>query len=582
MEKERKAKMIRTCGLIFAFFFLLSPLTSFAFSLEEDFDSVGTGPLESSGLDDFFTDNPSNDETRYDITNAGSFSSPNSIQSSGGTGVTSLDVQEAVNSTVGYISQYAYLDMGASSDLLALCAWNDCVRIYNGGVESDGISPSFEWQDTPFDSEWGFMEIWWRVEGGVYQTKLGFNYVYTGWNDTPYNVGESGNIPRIGYNQNISGGDIARIDNVVVIVDDTVPDESEPPPPCSSGGSCLFTINPDRGAVVASTTATSATFTIGVTGYVSPDEFEEGMTVQQSYYRQSSLWGGSVADSQIGLAPNSLVIEWPITSAGDFSFSTTTTVEDISGLVQSFSGKYYHKATLAYPQGFFKKVIGWFGFYTTGEELVEINTFFTVAEPNFIDTVYEDPTNFVTGGNGNPSPILDCDIDLDFNLVSCVYSLIVPPQERMAEVWNSFLENALATVPLGYVTRFATIVLSPSSVQPPPLEYTFGSSSPAVLQGKGVSFQIFDEFDVLNSIEADDGSGKTIWDIVMPFFNTVIALGVLGVILRDLLAIGVPDFTSDKRKDQKMSTKDIDNMKVNDYSDISEEEWQNLKRNRLL
>jgi len=52
---------------------------------------------------------------------------------------------------------------------------------------------------------------------------------------------------------------------------------------------------------------------------------------------------------------------------------------------------------------------------------------------------------------------------------------------------------------------------------------------------------------------------------------------VVLVVLHELAGLGIPDFGSLRKY-----PKDIRNVKVNDYSDISQEEWNNLKSQRLI
>lgn len=345
------------------------------------------------------------------------------------------------------------------------------------------------------------------------------------------------------------------------------------PTPCELGGTCIYSMTPEAGSV----NATSSVFTLGVTGFISDEDYEDGMFVELSYYRRANLQSGILIYSQIGSAPDSGVYEFPITSAGEFEFTTTADIQSI--------GDYYLRARVGYEEGWWHNVTNFFGFQTEGEIATEKQLIFTVVEQTGVDLLYTDIEGVLTGGT--EVPILDCSISWDgFDLWKCLYSLVVPNQSAVASQWQSLMSNSLSVVPLGYITRFMNIMMSGTAVQPPPLEYTFGSSSPAVLQGKGVSFQIFDNFDFLNSIEADDGSGKNIWGVVMPYFQTIIALGVLGVILFDILAIGVPNFSgggrSSSRSARSSDDSDIENMKINDYSDISEENWQNMKKNRLL
>jgi len=122
------------------------------------------------------------------------------------------------------------------------------------------------------------------------------------------------------------------------------------------------------------------------------------------------------------------------------------------------------------------------------------------------------------------------------------------------QVWNNLYNNVLTHAPFGYITRFVAIATGLTQEMPVPLTYTYGSSAPTILQGKSIEFQIWDHFGFVNTIESDSLTDpKNLWEITMPYFNMIIGLGVLGVILWDLLDIGVPAFTGSGRSSRRMT-----------------------------
>jgi len=100
---------------------------------------------------------------------------------------------------------------------------------------------------------------------------------------------------------------------------------------------------------------------------------------------------------------------------------------------------------------------------------------------------------------------------------------------------NNFIDNLLSIFPLGYITHLVGIIISAEPVMPPNVTYTFGTSSDEELQGKSYTLDIWGNLYMIDDIQADDGTGKNIWDIVMPYWDFLIAFGVLSVIISDIL-----------------------------------------------
>jgi len=125
------------------------------------------------------------------------------------------------------------------------------------------------------------------------------------------------------------------------------------------------------------------------------------------------------------------------------------------------------------------------------------------------------------------------------DVFQCFRNLLLPSDSQWKDFFTGYSGAFLTYPPLGYITKVIQILNDPTVVQPPPLSYTFGSSSPAVLQGKNYTIQIFDNFDKVTLPVADDGSGKNIWDIVMPYFRVVVGFAVLFVITMDIIGVGL-------------------------------------------
>lgn len=130
-----------------------------------------------------------------------------------------------------------------------------------------------------------------------------------------------------------------------------------------------------------------------------------------------------------------------------------------------------------------------------------------------------------------------------FDFGSCLSYWVLPTASGLSQSWDKFHDLILSRAPLGYITRFISIVTNTTAIKPPPLEYTFSSADESSVAGTGLegetlSYQIYDHFDVLESIESDQGDHKNIWDIIMPWINTAVALAVFLFIFFDLIGIG--------------------------------------------
>lgn len=167
-------------------------------------------------------------------------------------------------------------------------------------------------------------------------------------------------------------------------------------------------------------------------------------------------------------------------------------------------------------------------------------------------------------------------INPSFDFGNCLAYLFIPSADSLRVEFFKLRENVLSLFPFGYVTRFIEIIVTTEAVEPPALTYSFGTSSAEDLQtltdGDPITFQIWDQFDELESIESDQGTNKNIWDLVMPYFNIVVALAVLFVILNDLLGIQIiSDSTQDTHREDSYDSSGNETVKttVTKKSDIS-------------
>jgi len=131
---------------------------------------------------------------------------------------------------------------------------------------------------------------------------------------------------------------------------------------------------------------------------------------------------------------------------------------------------------------------------------------------------------------------------MDFNPVSCLSFLFIPDAGYTEFVLTNLKENVITHFPFGYLTRFYNVLATSTVIALPEISYTFGSSSPAVLDGKTFSIDVYDYLgstSPINSIRTDDGEDQSIWDVVDPIFTVMVSIAVLFVIINDLLGLAV-------------------------------------------
>jgi len=298
-----------------------------------------------------------------------------------------------------------------------------------------------------------------------------------------------------------------------------------------------------------STVATSTTFAVGVDGYLNPADFS--MNAVENFFGageevQLKIEPISDYDVQQSVA-HTQTFTWPITTSGAISVSTTTSV--LATGIYSFKAEIHEYA------------FDVFGFRFGYQVQAVLNGQFTVSTSTDAERALAKELQRLNIFFGNASTTSDVAVGacaiVDFFTASttlpCLGQMIWPSGAAAGQVGSDLYNGLLQRVPFGYATRFMTLLASTTiAVEPPALTYTFGSSSPVALQGKTYSVQIWDALGSTSPIllaKSDDGENKNIWDIVMPYWNTVVALAVLLAILSDLFGFEMlVDKTQEERR----------------------------------
>jgi len=345
----------------------------------------------------------------------------------------------------------------------------------------------------------------------------------------------------------------------------------------------IVAVNPEDGATVSSSTP----FTIGADVYIDPADYEDGMYLQMSFSNQTVQYAGTGALNAWNAAfgtggPDSVRI--PIT--------VTSTIVEVSTSTLAFlynAGVTTGTYKIVAPS--FLSELWLVGNLFNGDVLDQEQSTFTIGAPSGVDAYVgasaSDIIDLALTGTTTANILVCDDILRTGGIARCLLSILVPSPDVMRQNFQDLYNGVLARVPFGYVTRFATIIVATGSVMPPELSCPFGSSSPATLQGLTYSVQLWDHMDELESIRSDDGQNKNLWDIVMPYFNVVVAFAVLLVILEDLMGLRIgwdrgQETHGDIKQRGDRLYQDGREIPINDYHSDSEAEWQNKKRNRLI
>lgn len=259
--------------------------------------------------------------------------------------------------------------------------------------------------------------------------------------------------------------------------------------------------------------ATSSFYTFEI--YVAPEDFSSGMYVEVNKTNAKTIATGGPVISSMGLS-----IFFPILASGNSSYSTTTTYSQF--------GEQYITYSIKDTEGFLAGAVRFVGFGGFLPSLVQKNyTYY--FNGSFLDSFLATATKLTDG--------VKCDIFITptDTFGDCLYSLFFPSVEQLDKMGKDIQSAFSSHFPFAYVYRTIAIFSNTTAIKPPPISYTFGTSAPPFLQGKGFSFQPFDSLGLISTFRADDGSNQNIWQIFMPYFKVLVSLGVLGVILEDLL-----------------------------------------------
>ncbi len=271
------------------------------------------------------------------------------------------------------------------------------------------------------------------------------------------------------------------------------------------------------------TVASSTTFTLGMTGYITPDDFGNGVGVnvhirfRSMDVQPTGAFGGINQD-----------LYWSLSSFGSIIQSTTT---DLSAYVGNFTmyTAIEHPAFTVFGYGFFTRTLA----QTLTQFVVGTSTQFGALQAQLQRKYIGLGGNY---GLSTTTPNSVCTpLTGDFDLAACVMILVIPDQQSLTDEWTSFQNGFLSKFPWGYVTRFGVIMTGNATDTLPTFTVTLPESSttnttlsfdPAdIITGGGL---------ILDGIQ-DPIYHKTTREIAEPIIDLLLAIAITLQIIFDLL-----------------------------------------------
>lgn len=290
----------------------------------------------------------------------------------------------------------------------------------------------------------------------------------------------------------------------------------------------IATVTPADNATIS----TSTTATMGATGYVNPADYVSGMFVQMKY----ALY----ANSQVSVAnPSALftTINFPITSSGLFSFSTTTPIT---------RGGQYTLTTQIRSASLANNVLNFLGFdqFATFGITTSKSTKFTAAAFNGFDTFVASTTASITDYLASSTiSLATCSSWTSFNLGDCLNLIFVPALGPMQSALNDFKTGFLSYAPWGYVTRMVVILSGTATTTLPTINVTIPLGNPSRPEYTNGTFTI-DPNDTLSggaalleTVHTTFGGDFSVRTVTEPFVKLSIALTVLMAVFYDLIGM---------------------------------------------
>jgi len=181
------------------------------------------------------------------------------------------------------------------------------------------------------------------------------------------------------------------------------------------------------------------------------------------------------------------------------------------------------------------------GSFLPDSVLIATTSLFYVVAPTGLDVAMASTSDvlissLVTGTT--TQSVLRCN-PVNFDITVCAISLIVPSSSVVQSDFETFRDDVLRRAPIGYITRFATILLSTGSSSLPVFSATIPNG--VIGAGSSLTLDLNHSLDyILNATtssfnNASATSTDTFYNITSFYWNIVVYLGFLFYILKRVL-----------------------------------------------
>lgn len=284
----------------------------------------------------------------------------------------------------------------------------------------------------------------------------------------------------------------------------------------------IIDVDPNNDIVVASSTPT----TVGATYYVSDLDFDDDMTLEIEV-RNNAQNASQLVGPIFSLFQEQRFVynyEQDINSSGSNSYASTTLFTQV--------GRYTAETKIKKP------LFSVFGFGLLSQTVVATTTQFLVATTTAFDAL-QDGNIALAGQLSGVTGNLDCDSGLTSlsprKFIACMFFF---DYTGLQTVMNEARSGFLTSWPLGYGTRFVSILTDSATSSLPAINYTFGTTSPLYVLGlTSIELDPFAELsdpeNIVNT-KSDQTQQKSVMEIMSQIINIIVYLTLAFMIIHDL------------------------------------------------
>lgn len=302
--------------------------------------------------------------------------------------------------------------------------------------------------------------------------------------------------------------------------------------PVTDTNTRIMSVVPVNGTTTATTTA------LGEDVYVNANDLASSTQVSTRYTNANcSANSGAVIDAVSNTIGQgcSFTLSYPVTASGETDISTTTTFV--------YGGTWQYVTTISNTTGTYCL----FGFCLSSSQtdLAQVSGSFVVGGLNALDVIQQfiASSSAALGSLATTTQAISnvCNpfYFTSFSIGSCMWLLVIPTGTTTSAFITGVSGQFLTYVPLGYVTRFISILTSGTTTPLPNFVYT----PPAILgysQGAIVlnPWNLFSTSSFIGSLTSSSSTGsRTLRSIAEPYWDFLWTLVLLGAIIGRITGI---------------------------------------------